>query len=83
MIIGLAELLGEGLTAFIADRLGLKRALFAGLVLSASSYVLIPFVDIPCLWRWPDCSSRLSPSNSPSSPEYPSLPRSCPARGGQ
>lgn len=44
MIIGLAELLGEGLTAFVADRLGLKRALFAGLVLSASSYVLIPFV---------------------------------------
>jgi predicted MFS family arabinose efflux permease len=44
MIIGLAELLGEALTAIIADRLGLKRALFAGLVLSASSYVLIPFV---------------------------------------
>jgi len=44
MVIGLAELLGEGLTAVIADRLGLKRALFAGLVLSASSYVLIPFV---------------------------------------
>jgi len=44
VIIGLAELLGEGLTAFISDRLGLKRALFAGLVLSASSYILIPFV---------------------------------------
>ncbi len=44
VVIGLAELLGEGLTAFIADRLGLKRALFTGLVLSALSYVLLPFV---------------------------------------
>jgi DHA1 family inner membrane transport protein len=44
MAIGLAELLGEGLTAFTADRLGLKRALFTGLVLSALSYTLLPFV---------------------------------------
>lgn len=44
MTIGLAELLGEGLTAFVADRLGLKRALFTGLVLAASSYILLPFV---------------------------------------
>lgn len=41
-IIGLAELLGEGLTAFIADRLGLKRAVLAGLTLSAISYALLP-----------------------------------------
>jgi DHA1 family inner membrane transport protein len=44
MTIGVAELLGEGLTAFFADRLGLKRALFIGLVLSASSYILLPLV---------------------------------------
>jgi len=43
-VIGLAELLGEGLTAFIADRLGLKRALIVGLVLSALSYILLPLV---------------------------------------
>jgi len=44
MAIGVAELLGEGLTAFFADRLGLKRALFTGLVLSALSYILLPLV---------------------------------------
>ena len=42
--IGVAELLGESLTAFFSDRLGLKRALFIGLVLCASSYVLLPMV---------------------------------------
>jgi predicted MFS family arabinose efflux permease len=42
--IGLAELLGEGLTAFISDRLGLKRALLAGLALSTLSYVLLPLI---------------------------------------
>ncbi len=43
-VIGLAELLGEGLTASIADRLGLKRAIVAGLILSALSYILLPLV---------------------------------------
>lgn len=42
MIIGVAELVGEGLTAFVADRVGLKRALFTGLVLSLMSYLLLP-----------------------------------------
>ena len=42
--IGAAELLGEGLTASIADRLGLKRALTIGLALSAFSYALLPFM---------------------------------------
>jgi predicted MFS family arabinose efflux permease len=37
-VIGLAELLGEGLTASLADRLGLKRAVLIGLTLSAMSY---------------------------------------------
>ena len=44
MVIGLAELLGESLTASFADRLGLKRALFTGLVLTASSFILLPFM---------------------------------------
>ena len=43
-VIGLAELLGEGLTASIADRLGLKRAIAAGSILSALSYILLPLV---------------------------------------
>jgi len=43
-VIGVAELLGEGLTATIADRLGLKRAIAAGSILSALSYVLLPLV---------------------------------------
>jgi predicted MFS family arabinose efflux permease len=37
-------LLGEGLTAFLGDRLGLKRALFTGLVLTALSFILLPFL---------------------------------------
>jgi DHA1 family inner membrane transport protein len=44
-VIGVAELLGEGLTASIADRLGLKRALVAGLILSALSYILLPLMS--------------------------------------
>ncbi|MBL7184235.1 MAG: MFS transporter [Anaerolineae bacterium] len=43
-VIGLAELLGEGLTASIADQLGLKRAIAAGSILSALSYILLPLV---------------------------------------
>ena len=43
-VIGVAELLGEGLTASIADRLGLKRAIAAGSILSALSYILLPSV---------------------------------------
>ena len=43
-VIGVAELLGEGLTASIADRLGLKKAVIAGLVLSTVSYILLPLV---------------------------------------
>lgn len=42
--IGVAELLGEGLTAFIADRLGLKPVTLTALVLSGLSYLLLPLV---------------------------------------
>lgn len=43
-IIGLAELTGEGLTASIADRVGLKRALYIGLTLSVLSYLMLPLI---------------------------------------
>jgi DHA1 family inner membrane transport protein len=43
-VIGVAELMGEGLTASIADQLGLKRAIIVGSILSALSYVLLPLV---------------------------------------
>jgi DHA1 family inner membrane transport protein len=43
-LIGMAELLGEGLTALVADRLGLRRSVILGLVLSAISYVLLPLI---------------------------------------
>jgi MFS transporter, DHA1 family, inner membrane transport protein len=41
-VIGLAELLGETLTASLSDRLGLKRAVLMALVLSTLSYLLLP-----------------------------------------
>ena len=43
-VIGVAELMGEGLTATVADRLGLKRATFTGLVCSSLSYALLPLL---------------------------------------
>ncbi len=43
-VIGVAELLGETLTASIADRLGLKRATMIALTLSALSYALLPLI---------------------------------------
>lgn len=41
-VIGVAELLGEGLTATLSDRLGLKRSLFFALLFSVLSYALLP-----------------------------------------
>ncbi len=43
-LIGVAELFGEGLTASCADRLGLRRSVLLGLVLSALSYGLLPLI---------------------------------------
>lgn len=43
-VIGAAEMIGEGLTASIADRLGLKRAIISGLALSTLSYLLLPWL---------------------------------------
>ena len=44
-VIGVAELLGEGLTATVSDRIGLGRAILIGLVLSTLSYALLPLMD--------------------------------------
>lgn len=41
-VIGIAELAGEGLTAALSDRLGMKRSLLIGTVLSVASYALLP-----------------------------------------
>ena len=44
-VIGLAELLGETLTATLSDRLGLKRSVIVGLVLSTACYAILPFCE--------------------------------------
>jgi MFS transporter, DHA1 family, inner membrane transport protein len=40
--IGFAELAGEMLTAMVADRLGLRRSVIGGLLLSVTSYAALP-----------------------------------------
>jgi DHA1 family inner membrane transport protein len=50
LVIGAGELLGEGLTASIADRLGLKRAVVAGSALLALSYAWLPWVGRSLSW---------------------------------
>jgi DHA1 family inner membrane transport protein len=42
-IIGVAELLGESLTASFGDRLGLKRSIIIGIILSVVCYLILPF----------------------------------------
>ena len=44
-IIGAAELLGESLTASFGDRLGLKRSIIIGIILSMLCYVILPFLS--------------------------------------
>ena len=43
-VIGIAELSGEGLTAAVSDRLGLKRSVIAGLSLCIMSYIILPLI---------------------------------------
>jgi MFS transporter, DHA1 family, inner membrane transport protein len=43
-VIGAAELAGEGLTAGLSDRFGLKRSVLLGLVVSTASYGAFPFL---------------------------------------
>jgi MFS transporter, DHA1 family, inner membrane transport protein len=42
MVIGVAELLGDSLTATVADRVGLHRSIMTGLVICCLSYLLLP-----------------------------------------
>lgn len=44
-VIGAAEFLGEFGTVFLADRIGLRRALLGGVTLSALSYALLPIIS--------------------------------------
>lgn len=43
-VLGVAEFLGEILTAAFSDRIGLKRAVIIGLALNTVSYVMLPFL---------------------------------------
>jgi len=43
-VIGVAELLGDGLTASLADRFKLTRSVLVGLILSAASYAALPYL---------------------------------------
>jgi MFS transporter, DHA1 family, inner membrane transport protein len=45
-VIGAAEVLGELVTAFFADRMGLRRAVIIGLIGSTLSFILLPFLNI-------------------------------------
>lgn len=45
VVIGAAELAGEGLTVVLSDRIGLKRSAVAGAALAAGGYLLLPFVS--------------------------------------
>ena len=44
-VIGLAELTGEGFTAFLSDRIGKKRSIIIGVTISAVSFALLPFAN--------------------------------------
>ncbi len=41
-VIGVAELCGEGLTAFLSDRMGLKKSVVAGAGITILNYALLP-----------------------------------------
>jgi len=43
--IGLAELLGETMTATLADRIGLKKSVVTGLMICIIFYVILPFIS--------------------------------------
>ncbi len=44
-VIGIAEVSGEALTAFYADKIGLKKSIFLGLGLLVLSFALLPLMD--------------------------------------
>ena len=43
-VIGIAELLGESMTATLSDRLGLKRSLLGGLAICLICYAILPYL---------------------------------------
>ena len=43
-VIGIAELIGESMTAALADRLGLKRSLLGGLAVCLICYGILPYL---------------------------------------
>jgi predicted MFS family arabinose efflux permease len=43
-VIGIAELIGESMTATLADRLGLKRSLLGGLAVCLICYAILPYL---------------------------------------
>jgi len=45
ILIGMAEVAGEAITAFFSDRVGLLRTIFIGMVLTAGAYFLLPVLD--------------------------------------
>lgn len=45
-VIGVAELCGEFMTVWLADRMGKPRALFLGIGLSMAGYLVLPWTDI-------------------------------------
>ena len=49
-VIGIAELSGEGLTAAISDRLGLKRSVASGMSLCIISYIALPLLGQTLSW---------------------------------
>ncbi|HKL01607.1 MAG TPA: MFS transporter [Desulfotignum sp.] len=45
ILIGIAEVAGEAITAFFSDRVGMLRTIFIGMVLTAGAYFLLPILD--------------------------------------
>lgn len=50
VVIGVAELVGELLTAFAADRIGLRRSVVVGSILACLGYLLLPFIGLTVPW---------------------------------
>ncbi|MEX2144132.1 MAG: MFS transporter [Anaerolineales bacterium] len=44
-VLGAAELGGEGLVAFVTDRLGKRRAIFLGLAVNCLAVIMLPFME--------------------------------------
>jgi predicted MFS family arabinose efflux permease len=50
IFIGLSEILGEGCTVFLSDRIGLKKSVIIGVALCTGAYFLLPLMDIGLAW---------------------------------